>query len=136
MTAEIAETHVVNYEEIYRQRYETFRHLDKLRWQMLQIGVASSSIVFAVSEASDIQKMHWLTWLAIGLILSLSGVAMQRIGKGIEANSVHLASAASNVGDTGIPDPSDKLTSVGSWISLILTVTGLASLLFAIIAAF
>ena len=29
--------------EIYRQRYETYRHFDKLRWQMLQILVAIAS---------------------------------------------------------------------------------------------
>ena len=36
-----------DYAEVYRQRYETFRHLDRLRWQMLQIAVGIGSVVLA-----------------------------------------------------------------------------------------
>ena len=37
--------------EIYRQRYETFRHLDKLRWQMLQILVAIGSLNCSIGQS-------------------------------------------------------------------------------------
>ena len=33
--------------EIYKQRYETFRYLDRLRWQMLQIAVIVGSLILA-----------------------------------------------------------------------------------------
>ena len=124
-----------NHEEVYRQRYETFRHLDKLRWQMLQIGVASSSIVFAVSDNASLSSIFWLTWFVIGLILLLSGAAMLRIGKGISANAIHLASAASEIGDFGIPDPDDNLLSVGNWIAWVLVIGGIGAISMALFSA-
>ena len=38
--------------EIYKQRYDTYRHLDKLRWQMFQIAVGSGSVVLAFGRGN------------------------------------------------------------------------------------
>ncbi len=37
--------------EIYRQRYETYRHLDRLRWYIFQIPVVTGSLAVALAES-------------------------------------------------------------------------------------
>ncbi|MCY3996752.1 MAG: hypothetical protein OXF07_11460 [Rhodobacter sp.] len=47
--------------EIYRQRYETFRHLDRLRLQMLQILVAVGTATTLVLKATSGPPEWWLS---------------------------------------------------------------------------
>ena len=51
--------------EIYRQRYETFRHFDKLRWQMLQILVAVASAT-ALLLRSTTDPIEWWFFCLLG----------------------------------------------------------------------
>jgi hypothetical protein len=48
--------------EIYKQRYETYRHLDKLRWQILQIVVAvgSAAVLTLRATPGQVQCKHTL----------------------------------------------------------------------------
>ena len=39
--------------EIYRQRYETYRHLDRLRWLMLQIVVGAGSLILVFARGGQ-----------------------------------------------------------------------------------
>ena len=46
--------------EVYKQRYETFRHLDRLRWQMLQISVAVAPLIIAFGARTDAGPVWWV----------------------------------------------------------------------------
>lgn len=51
--------------EVYRQRYETWRHLDKLSWQLVQfliaIGSAAAITIRVIPNAID-----GLFWIFMG----------------------------------------------------------------------
>jgi len=111
--------------EIYKQRYETFRHLDKLRWQMLQIAIATGSIVLAFGKG-DSAKLVWWTWAVVGMILMILGFAMARISNGIKKNGEVLRSAGNIIGDINIPKQSSNWKNISFWIAIIMMVTGLA----------
>ena len=49
-----------DYLEIYKQRYETFRHLDRLQWQMLQIAVGAASVILVVLARNDSELEWWM----------------------------------------------------------------------------
>ena len=68
--------------EIYRQRFETFRHFDKLRWQMMQIlvAVASATALLLRSTAGTIE---WWFYYLLGASLLFIAFVMIRIGNGI-----------------------------------------------------
>jgi hypothetical protein len=117
-------------EEIYKERYETYRHLDKLRWQMLQIAVAAGSAVFAFGDGDS--SPRWWTWLLVGLVFSILGAAMLRIGHGIKANSKMLCEAGKAIGDPDVPIPAENLHSVSFWIAMSLTLSGVVCVLTAL----
>jgi len=112
--------------EIYKQRYETFRHLDKLRWQMLQIAVATGSLVLVFGK--DGSKPEWWVWVAIGMILLILGFAMMQIGNGIRKNGKVLHNAGNAIGDVNIPKQLSNWRSISFWIALIMIVVGFVSL--------
>lgn len=113
--------------EIYRQRYETFRHLDKLRWQMLQLLVAVASATALVLRSSK-GPIEWWFYSLLGFSLVVISVVMMKIGTGIRTNSQVLKRVASNVGDTGIPDVSSSWRSVAHWLSVSVCIIGSALL--------
>ena len=104
--------------EIYRQRYETFRHLDKLRWQMLQllVAIASATALILRSTSGDIE---WWFYFFLGVALVIIAFVMFRIGGGIRKNAETLKKAAEIIGDHGMPDVSNKWKSIAHWISVI-----------------
>ncbi len=110
---------------IYNQRYETFRHLDKLRWQMFQIliVIASGTSLILRSTTGDIE---WWFYLLLGVALVLISFAMLRIGDGIRMNAKALTKAADAIGDDGMPDVSSEWKSVAHWIAVM--VMGLGAL--------
>ena len=113
--------------EVYRQRYETYRHLDRLRWHIFQIAIASSSLALVFARARDGDMPAALTpWLllVVGVLLGTSGGVMLRIGRGIEKNAVALRQAAAIVGDNGIPATSNKWKSISFQIALALIIVG------------
>ncbi len=113
--------------EIYRQRYETFRHLDKLRWQMLQIAIATGSVVLAFGTSTS-TRPEWWTWAAVGVILLILGIAMIRIGNGVRKNGEALRNAGNTIGDTNIPKQLSNSRSVSFWIAITMIIIGLVSL--------
>ncbi|MBF2760694.1 MAG: DUF1772 domain-containing protein [Ectothiorhodospiraceae bacterium AqS1] len=121
--------------EIYRQRYETFRHLDKLRWQMLQILVAVASAT-AVLLRYKSDPFEWWLFFLLGALLIVVGVVMIRIGRGIQANNIVLKKAAEAIGDDGIPDLSNHWKSVAHWIAVFVFVSGVVLVVASICVAF
>jgi len=113
--------------EIYRQRYETFRHLDKLRWQMLQIAIATSSVVLVFRRGTS-AKPGWWIWAIVGMILLILGLAMVRIGNGIRKNGKVLRSAGNAIGDVNIPKQLSNWNSVSFWIAITMIIVGLVCL--------
>ncbi len=116
--------------EIYKQRYETYRHLDRLRWQMVQTAVGAGSLILAFARGGS--KPEWWVFAVVGLMLMMFGVVMLRIGHGIKMNGQVLRKAAAEVGDVDIPLVSTWWKSVSFWISLTLIGLGLLCILMAI----
>lgn len=114
--------------EVYRQRYETFRHLDKLRWQMLQIVVAVLSAAALVYRSSP-DGLEGPFRALIGLALVTVAVVSWRISAGLAANGTVLREVGARVSDTAIPDQSRWHASWTNWLTLFVGVGGLASLM-------
>lgn len=109
--------------EIYRQRYETFRHFDKLRWQMLQILVAvASATAFILRSTSG--PIEWWFLSLLGLALIIVGSVMLRIGVGIKANAMVLKKAAEEIGDSDCPGPLSQKKSVAHWLAVLVVSLG------------
>jgi len=111
--------------EIYRQRYETFRHFDKLRWQMLQILVAIASAT-ALLLRSTTGPIEWWFYCLLGVSLLIVGFVMIRIGSSIRTNASVLKEAAEALGDEGMPDVSNQLKSVAHWIAVSVMILGVS----------
>jgi len=109
--------------EIYRQRFETFRHLDRLRWQMLQILIGIGSVSALVGRAST-EPAKWWFFAVIGIALLLLAFIMSKINNGIRMNSVALKTAATKIDDFPIPDVSRKWKTSSHWIAVIVFVSG------------
>ena len=116
--------------EIYRQRYETYRHLDRLRWQMLPVAAGAGAAILAFARYRS--EPVWWVFLGVGLLLIISGVAMLRIGQGINRNGEVLRKIAATIGDKDIPPVGKRLKSVAFWISWTMIGLGVISLLAAI----
>jgi hypothetical protein len=110
--------------EIYRQRYETFRHLDKLRWQMLQFLIAIGTATALVIRSTPGPLDWWFFCLIGGSLVAISSV-MFRISSGQRKNSVVLREAGEAVGDNGITDISNPYKTIGHWLMLAIGTLGL-----------
>lgn len=113
-----------NYKTIYEQRYETYRHLDKLRWFIFQIAI---SVIAGILVLKNPEQEYNI--FAIGLVLFSSGILMAKINNGIDKNNTVLQNVGVKIGDDSIPTPNKngKYKSV-SWLiaySLILIGTGI-----------
>ena len=106
-----------NHAEIYRQRYETFRHLDKLRWQMLQLLVAVATTTALVLGSTTV-AIQWWFYSLLGFSLIVISAVMLKIGAAIRKNSETLKNSAIIIGDQGIPDVSNKWKSVTYWLAI------------------
>ena len=117
--------------EIYRQRYETYRHLDRLRWQMLPIAGGAGAAILAFARYRS--EPEWWVFLGVGLLLTISGVAMLRIGQGINKNGEVLRKVAAVIGDKDIPSVGKWYKSVAFWISWTMVGFGVLCLLTSIL---
>jgi hypothetical protein len=92
--------------EVYKQKYENFRHFDRLRWQMPGIAFAISAGVIALSVRPGVP----LTLVTLLLLLMACGVgvcafAMSRIRARLEENRTALIEVAVRVGDYRVARP-------------------------------
>lgn len=114
--------------EVYRQRYETFRHLDRLRWQMLQIAVTVGSLVLVFGNGRP-GEPGWWTLAIVGLLLLIFGWVMERIRRGIANNGITLRQVGERVGDTDIPTNAPWYSNASFWIATTIRVFGLVCLI-------
>ena len=119
--------------EIYKQRYETFRYLDRLRWQILQIAVVICALILGFGK-NGTKPESWV-FVPVGVLLIIFGWTMLKIRTGINKNNQVLKKFATQVGDTDIPPVSKWWKSIGCWIPLVLIFLGLICLLIAIFPA-
>ena len=123
--------------EIYKQRYEkqryeTYRHLDKLRWQMLQIAVAAGSVVLVFGGGAATGPEWWVLAI-VGLLLVIFGFVMERIRHGISANGSVLKNVGELVGDVGVPQPVMWCKSSSFWVAFAIISLGILCFAFALI---
>ena len=117
--------------EIYRQRYATFRHLDRVRWQLLQIAVGAGSLALVLT-ARDGGEPAWWVLVGLGLMFIIFGTAMEKIRLGINKNNNVLREHALRIGDQGIPKTTKLWRSVAWWIAWILIIIGIACIILGI----
>ena len=117
--------------EVYRQRYETFRHLDKLRWQMLQLLVALGTAT-ALILRSTTGPLEWWFYLLLGGALVLIAAVMHLISAGIRRNGEVLQKVGKDIGDTEIPDVSVPMKSISHWMMLCVGLSGLGLIVWGI----
>lgn len=119
-----------NYKTVYEQRYETYRHLDKLRWFIFQIAI---SVIAGILVLKNPELEYNV--FAIGLVLFSSGILMAKINYGIDKNNIVLRSAGEKVGDDSIPTPkkNGKYKSISWLISYSLIFIGSGILLYELV---
>lgn len=101
-----------NHRIIYEQRYEVYRHLDKLRWFIFQIAI---SVIAGILVLSNPEQEFSI--FAVGLVLFSSGLLMAKINSGVDKNNIVLRNVGVKIGDDSIPNPKkhSKYKSV-SWL--------------------
>ncbi len=111
--------------EIYVQRYETFRHLDSMRYQVQNISILLGSLFlgYAANEGGDYPP---LIGIVAGLILISFGFTMRRITDGIIGNSKVLYEFGQKVGDSNLPIASNDWKTANFWTSTITIVVGVS----------
>lgn len=110
------------YLELYKQRYDTFRHLDRLRWQMFQIAALTAALVLGFKGSPA--DLKWYSWVGIGLVFCLLGESSRQIRKGIITNSKVLRKFGKEVGDTNIPEATRR--GIAYKIIVVLILAGIA----------
>ncbi|MCY4259010.1 MAG: hypothetical protein OXC91_01940 [Rhodobacteraceae bacterium] len=110
--------------EIYRQRYETFRHLDRLRWQMLQLLIALISGTALVLKATT-GPIGCGVFSLLGIALVLVAFVMHRISSGLRKNGRVLQQIGRALGDHEIPDISNPWHSIAHWLMLLVGLAGI-----------
>ena len=108
--------------EIYKQRYETFRYLDRLRWQMLQIVMILGPLSLAYVKAES-ESVLWV-FAVVGVLFVISGATMFKIKHGVDMNNKVLREVASKIGDNNIPPKSKLWFSFGFIVPLTLILLG------------
>ena len=91
--------------EIYKQKYENFRHFDKLRWQAPALALAITAGVFTFLARTDLHS--WVVALLLiflAITIWLCAFLMKRINLRIEQNRDALAAVAKRIGDDAIPE--------------------------------
>ena len=111
--------------EIYIQRYETFRHLDKMRYHAQNITILLGTL-FAGYAAQLKGDYHPAAGLVTGLIIISFGFTMRRITKGIVSNSIVLKEIGDKIGDTRLPIASAGWNTANFWTSSLTLLIGTA----------
>jgi hypothetical protein len=109
--------------EIYRQKYDVFRHLDNLRWQVPTVVVSAASVLLGLGQGSQSSPTGWSLSIA-GLLCFFGSFAIWRIRSGIKKNGAVLEEAAKAVGDQSIPEFKRGATFVLMWLLCLLGFVG------------
>jgi hypothetical protein len=111
--------------EIYRQKYEIFRHFDRLRWQLPGLTLAIGAIVLTLARGKD-SMPYWWGFCIFGFICFFSSFGIHRIRKGIKLNHGNLERISELLGDPTIPKHTKKLGATW-WLCFLLFLIGIAT---------
>ncbi len=115
--------------EIYKQRYETYRHLDRLRWLMLLAAVGVVLLYLLLGGV----RYGGIGWLVLGGLLLSLGAAKLRIGlKAAELGEALAAFAQPSENGGNMPETPRQGASF--WFGRILAAFGAACFPAALIA--
>ncbi len=89
--------------EIYRQKYEVFRHFDNLRRHLPTFTLGAGTLLLAFATGKD-QAPSWWSYVVFGLLALFSSFAVSRVRDGITKNHAALVKVAKLIGDTDIPE--------------------------------
>ncbi len=117
--------------EIYVQRYETFRHLDKMRYQAQNIAILVGTLYAGYLAGSDGDFIPALG-IVVGAFLMAIAFTMWRISQGIVANSKVLAEFGGKVGDASLPIASTGWRTATFWTTALTLLVGLGLAAFSI----
>lgn len=118
--------------ELYRQRYETWRHLDSQRYRTVQISASFVGAAAAVIvSANDV--ISWWILLALSILLILESRILTRINDAIHKNGDALREYGVAIGDKHLPDTSQRSNSIFYYLEWLLLSAGI---LFALVSAF
>ncbi|MDE0020051.1 MAG: hypothetical protein OXT69_01525 [Candidatus Poribacteria bacterium] len=105
--------------EIYKQRYETYRHLDRLRWLMFLAAVGVALLYLLLGGF----RFGSAGWLVLGVLLLSLGAAKLRIGqKAAEFAEALAAFAQSSENAENLPETPQQGASF--WFGRILAAFG------------
>jgi len=106
--------------------------LDRLRWLMFQIAVATGGGVLALARNGGSPPV-W-AWIAVAVILLSAGVAMIQINNGLRKNGEVLREFGRQIGDDQIPVPGENgcHKSIGCVIAWFMVAAGIGILAFLI----
>ncbi|MEP0189763.1 MAG: hypothetical protein ABJP70_01195 [Erythrobacter sp.] len=104
--------------EIYVQRYETFRHLDKMRYQAQSIAILVGTLYAGYLSGSDGDFVPAFGAVVGALLMSIA-FTMWRISQGIVANSKVLAEYGEKVGDASLPIASTGWRTATFWTTIL-----------------
>lgn len=119
---------------IYNQRYETWRHLDKIRYQLIQLSIAICSASALTIKVSEGAVPAWLLFTLSVVSLALWKV-MSKVNWGIVKNGQALKTYGAAIGDDLLPEVADRDRSVFFYIELAYLAIGLALLIWGVATA-
>lgn len=111
--------------EIYRQKYEVFRHFDRLRWQLPTIALPAGGAVLGLAT-DDLGWPDWWALILFGFMSSLVGFAIFRIRKGIHKNHDCILEIASQIGDYSVLKLKKRFGATW-WFALFMLILGVTS---------
>lgn len=111
--------------EIYQQRYETFRHFDQLKWNMVQVAILLGGGVGAIFGFEDEKNIQRILLFIIGIAFWLTASSIYSIDQGIQKNNSVLKEVANKIGDHGIPSHKQSYKRVTTWVIGFLFFVGL-----------
>lgn len=117
--------------EIYKERYETWRHLDRTRYQIVQLSIALCAALVVGFESGLLKSEYWLSGAASITLLLLWRV-LAKVNLAIQKNGEALRAFGLAVGDDQIPDVSKKDLSIFFLVETCFALAGLFFLGFAI----
>lgn len=118
--------------EIYRQRYETWRHLDRVRYQIVQVASAALA-AFAVFLQASNSVVHPVALFLLGVAFLMLWKVLAKVNDGIVANGNVLSEFGQQVGDQSIPQVSDRKSSIFYSMEWLFCLGGASALGFGIV---
>jgi hypothetical protein len=118
--------------EAYSERYATWRHLDSIRYQIIQLAIAFIGAVTLIADFENGLLPAWVSLLVGVVYFALWGI-LAKINSAIRENGEALREFGKTVGDDRLPDVSKKDRSVFHYIEIGFCVLGLTFILAALL---